>query len=336
MLRAQEEQYRLEQAQLQQAMAASRGGLGCSGAPAFQASGAMPPSLLQAYKPARPPFDLSRHVILRGSKSQYTDGGGQSACTAICIAAAARVLHHLGAVTAPLPGGGLVDAWRAAGREKIDDWIALGSAAHAQVPYEHSGLEDLWPTDALRPFTGALSHGLVKQYANCRKTDFEAALVAAEDLAQPRAFKSPAGGFALLITKPPETIVCFVLPASTSLEGGDVSYIYFDSHPRGDKGVTVGHVCRFQSRGALAEALAEVFPSVDLGDEFGMQGAMMNQFDAYVMFPDGNSTPPMGGITQKQQAQQAASATMPPAPPPPPRRRPRARRRPRQRRPRSR
>ena len=72
---------------------------------------------------------------------------------------------------------------------------------------------------------------------------------------------------------------------------GGLVYFYFDSHSRPENSVTVGHVCRFPSRAALAEALHLRFPPMAGLDDCGFAGEMFNQFEAFTLFPQ--AAPPV-------------------------------------------
>lgn len=77
-----------------------------------------------------------------------------------------------------------------------------------------------------------------------------------------------------VVTKPPETVVCFVHP------NGSVAL--FDSHPRPTLGVEGAYVSGFSSVKAAAAFLRTIFPAVGgLGDSYMAQ--MYNSFDLTVL-----------------------------------------------------
>eukprot|EP00903_Cladosiphon_okamuranus_P019154 g17617.t3 len=86
---------------------------------------------------------------------------------------------------------------------------------------------------------------------------------------------------AVAITKPPETVVCFLPPErNTETAGAPSSWLLFDSHSRPQLGLAGASVRSFGGEDALIEALNDTFPSIDLGaeDSSSVMASMYNIF----------------------------------------------------------
>ncbi|CAN0094700.1 unnamed protein product [Ectocarpus sp. 12 AP-2014] len=154
-------------------------------------------------------------------------------------------------------------------------------AATGTLAVEHTSVAEILATvaryrDALQPATDKVAHqGLLG-------SDTSIAGVLGEVRGERRDQSTPV---AVVITKPPETVVCF-LPAESQAGGGAATtgapstrqWLLFDSHPRPQHGLVGASVRSFGAEGALVEALNDIFPVVDLGTD-NVMSSMYNMFD---------------------------------------------------------
>ncbi|CAM9901752.1 unnamed protein product [Ectocarpus sp. 4 AP-2014] len=213
---------------------------------------------------------------------QYDIQNGRSSCTCICLEASLTVLERLGDGT----------AW-AGSPDDVANWVNTGVAMYEAVAatgtlaVEHTSVAEILATvaryrDALQPATEKVTHqGLLG-------SDMSIARVLGEIRGERRDQSRPV---AVVITKPPETVVCF-LPAESQAGGGAAigggaattgapstrQWLLFDSHPRPQHGLVGASVRSFGAEGAVVEALNDIFPAVDLGTD-SVMSSMYNMFD---------------------------------------------------------
>lgn len=183
-------------------------------------------------------------IVGRGTISQYTQGG-VSACTSICLMAAQYFLQQSGDDTRDILS-----------TEMLDFCVLEGSRYHSTLRSDHTGLEDVWTTTC--PFIEGLERGL--PYQNIVSVDnYYTALTTAWRYAVDRGQNA----VAVVLTKTPETILCF----GKSDDQSGPEWFLFDSHGdahmQGDK---VVYVLRVPSTQELVSALAMKYPPMDLGD----------------------------------------------------------------------
>ncbi|CAN0200694.1 unnamed protein product [Ectocarpus sp. 6 AP-2014] len=208
--------------------------------------------------------------------AQYDVQNGRSSCTCICLEASLTVLERLGDGT----------AW-AGSPDDVANCVNTGVAMYETVAVtgtlaaEHTSVAEILATvarydDALQPATDKVTHqGLLG-------SDTSIARVLGEIRGERRDQSRPV---AVVITKPPETVVCF-LPAESQAEGGAATtgapstrqWLLFDSHPRPQLGLFGASVRCFAAEEALVEALNDIFPAVDLGTD-SVMSSMYNMFD---------------------------------------------------------
>ncbi|CAM9413225.1 unnamed protein product [Hapterophycus canaliculatus] len=153
--------------------------------------------------------------------------------------------------------------------------------AAGNLVVEHTSVAEILATiaryrDALQPATAKTTHqGLLG-------SDASIARVISEIRSTRQARHRPV---AVVITKPPETVVCTLPPeilaqgdASTGIECPPRLWLLFDSHPRPQLGLTGASARSFRSEEALVEALNDIFPAVDLGTN-SVMASMYNMFD---------------------------------------------------------
>jgi len=207
-------------------------------------------------------------LVSNAQVSQYSFEGGRSACTIIATIAAAEVL------------GGADEDFN---ESNIGKWVSQGVECYGSIissggsSQEHTSLDDIWGHEALRPITGNLERGALINGA-VSLSAFQGMIRDARNFAS-QAGSPQEGGFdvALVITKPPETIML-------ALCHGSSESILFDSHNRPMRGFEGAHALRFKTDDDAAAGLCEPFPAVQGMEDFGFAGEMMNQFDATPLF----------------------------------------------------
>jgi hypothetical protein len=166
--------------------------------------------------------------------------------------------------------------------ERIGGWITTGIQAYGQITadfsggMEHMGLNDIWNNGVLRTTVSVLERGMPTQ--NIVGTpSFLSAIGDARrwlgDCGAARSGVDAAYSLALVITKPPETVL-LVLKDS----GG--ASVLFDSHSRAQRGVSGAHAVRFTNDRAAAAGLSALFPPTPGLEDCGYGAEMLNQFEA--------------------------------------------------------
>ncbi|CAM9443991.1 unnamed protein product [Pylaiella littoralis] len=208
--------------------------------------------------------------VVSASISQYDVENGKSACTCICLEASLSILGCFGNGT-----------W-AGSPDDVANMVNVGVAmyeavaASSSLAVEHTSVADILPTvarygDALQPATTEGTHqGLLG-------TDKSIASIL-RDIKSARKEKN--GAVAVAITKPPETVVCFLPPENQAESDARTprQWLLFDSHPRPQQGLVGASVRSFGGEESLVEALNETFPAVDLGTN-NVMASMYNMFD---------------------------------------------------------
>ena len=187
-----------------------------------------------------PPLTFGE-VVLRGTLSQYTAGGGESACTSIALVAAKHLLVNCEGHADPLE---YTDA------TVLDAIIETGVARAGMAAPGHSNLEDIWSLPVFEDTVESLKHG---QRVEDRVgfEGFNRAIEQAWAFAVDEELKSKA--VAVIITKPPVTLLCFSCT-------GNVWYL-LDSHGENYATNKVAYFMRFKSTMNLALELEGKFPS---------------------------------------------------------------------------
>jgi hypothetical protein len=195
-------------------------------------------------------------------QSQFSYPEGRSACTTIAVEACLALLTDSGAA---------VDAATFEEPSKILGVLTRGVEEYKRInagnPVEHMACAEVLLMS--EKYGGVLEHVLMVQGVTEGGDAFVTELT--ETLRGALADSAPV---CAVVTKPPETVVCFVHP------NGSVAL--FDSHPRPTLGVEGAYVSGFSSVKAAAAFLRTIFPAVGgLGDSYMAQ--MYNSFDLTVL-----------------------------------------------------
>eukprot|EP00752_Nemacystus_decipiens_P007723 g6905.t1 len=207
--------------------------------------------------------------VISAPISQYDVENGRSACTCICLEAALHILR------------GYADGVGAGTPESIMNYINVGVsnyeavAAAGTLSVEHTSVAEILASvaryrDALQPASTQGTHqGLLGSASSIASVIREIGSLR-QDKNKP---------VAVVITKPPETVVCFLPPeGNPAIASAPSSWLLFDSHPRPQLGLTGASVRSFGGQDALIEALNDTFPPFDLGAEDSVMASMYNIF----------------------------------------------------------
>jgi len=193
--------------------------------------------------------------------SQYSVENGRSACTCIALMGAALFL---------------ASQEKTVTKELLQNMIQQGVAAYQRLPssgeVEHLSAEEVLQQDIVEEFKSfSLLEGGVRQGILSGQADHPLGLRA---LLQACQTDNNNQWMAVLITKPPETVVA-LLPPSTCSE-----YILMDSHPR--PGLEGAYARIHHSLEDLVQSLEAIYPVTELGPDIPEMMAMMyNSFDVY-------------------------------------------------------
>lgn len=205
-----------------------------------------------------PPLTFGE-VMLRGTLSQYTAGKGESACTSIALVAAKHLLVNCKWHTDPLE---YTDA------TILDAIVQIGVKKYGMAAPGHCNLEDIWSLPVFEDTVESLKLG---QRIEDRVgfEGFNRVIEYAWAFAENEESKSKA--VAVIITKPPVTLLCFSCT-------GSVWYL-LDSHGENYATNKVTYLMQFKSTMNLALELEGKFPSLS-GAEHDLNLAMYNSFEA--------------------------------------------------------
>jgi hypothetical protein len=203
-------------------------------------------------------------LVANAQVSQYSFAGGRSACTIIATIAAADVL------------GGTDQVFN---EENVIQWVTRGVKCYGHIAssqtngQEHTGLDDIWSHESLKPVVANLERGPLINGAVGRAA-FQSMIRDAREWVRGNTLHASRGfEVALVITKPPETVML-------ALCHGGLESIIFDSHNRPMRGFEGAYAVRFNGDIDAAAGLCALFPAVSGMEDFGFAGEMMNQFDA--------------------------------------------------------
>lgn len=190
---------------------------------------------------------------VEGNKSQYDpsfDGRGTSACTCICLEAAARLL--------PLK------SLRQINPQMIDTILKKGVNAYQRFSsVDHTSVDnyDLSNFELRR---------LVFRDGVSLKDDPYSGMVSSLGDMLKKAERDLPKLAALVLTKTPESVLIMIKPSG--------EFWLFDSHSRNG---SHAYVEKFENAGKLTERLDEMFPFFDTGDHG--QNFILNSFNAYAV-----------------------------------------------------
>jgi len=214
-----------------------------------------------------------REWTVTGKTSQFTFGArGRSACTLIALLFGKKILQvamhshdkRSNSIDVSKPSSDFIDATIREGAKMFETISSLGHTSMAEllaiVPGLSSKIEVL---------------DVKQRILDVKGTSFKESIEHAIDIAK----KKSLCAFAMVVTKPPETLVC-VLSAD-----GSQCYV-LDSHPRQKLGLRGGHMIKFESVGDMCTHLSLVFPFVDFGSDVATaQRLMYNSFDTALVVP---------------------------------------------------
>lgn len=204
---------------------------------------------------------LTANYTSQAPVSQFSYPEGRSACTTIAVEATLSLTAS----------GEPVDESSFSEPSKLINILTSGIEEYKKInagnPVEHMACAEVLLMS--EKYGNALEHVVVVQGTTEGSDAFLNELT--ETLRGALADGAPV---CAVITKPPETVVCFVHP------GGSIAI--FDSHPRPTLGIEGAYVSGFSSIKAAAAFLRKIFPAVgDLGDSYMAQ--MYNSFDLTVL-----------------------------------------------------
>ena len=227
------------------------------------------------------------------SVSQYNEPGGRSACTSIALTMASKVLRSINNQNNVNPTSTITASFLSESiYEGIQVYMSLDSTSQRDV--EHSSVEELLRAGSLlnegttaKDVFSSLTQldgsspkqGILSNTSN-NPMGLEAILSQCQTL--------HTGYIAVVITKPPETILV-ILPSLSDSSSSSISshnYILLDSHPRPRQLLPhypSGSYALFHPNlNSLVSSIKQIFPVTELGSDVPEMMAMMyNSFDAY-------------------------------------------------------
>ena len=204
--------------------------------------------------PSQLPTAEGIEEMLECPLSQYSFDNGKSACTCIALVAAEKCLQETVGACRDAP---VLNA------EFLQDCILQGieifnTMSATNPSTEHLSAEEVLQADIFDHLKLGAS-GVVQGMLSANgPTSFRAVLPATQ---------SPTQWTCALITKPPETVVCFLPP--TNYRGCDARpFCLVDSHPRQHLfGAEGSYIRKHSSFEGLIQSLEELFPPTNLGPE---------------------------------------------------------------------
>ena len=229
--------------------------------------------------------------------SQYSEGLGRSACTAIALTMASKFLKMM-AINNKTPASIINSSFLSGSiQEGIQIYSTLSSSNTNATGVEHSSVEELIQACS-RESDGSVAKEVIistiQQFDSSPRqgilsniSDNPMGLEAVLSQCQADAIDSQSYT-AVVITKPPETVLV-LLPPSTSCASGsnsNSSYILLDSHPRPQQLIPhcpLGSYALFHpTLSSLVSSIKQIFPVTELGNDIQeMMTIMYNSFDAY-------------------------------------------------------
>jgi len=228
------------------------------------------------------------------SVSQYNEPGGRSACTSIALTMASKVLRSINNQNNVNPTSTITTSFLSESiYEGIQVYMTLDSTSQRDV--EHSSVEELLRAgsllnegsstakdifSSLNQLDGSSPKQGISSNTSNNPMGLEAVLSQCQTL--------HTGYIAVVITKPPETILV-ILPSLSDSSSSSISshnYILLDSHPRPRQLLPhypSGSYALFHPNlNSLVSSIKQIFPVTELGSDVPEMMAMMyNSFDAY-------------------------------------------------------
>jgi hypothetical protein len=212
--------------------------------------------------------------------SQYNDPMGRSACTSIALTMALKVLSQLHACDSAVPPDEFVDASFLS--TSIQEGIQLFSKLRNNSGVEHLSVEEVLGANnksfaSLSMLGNSPRQGILDSTNDLSPMGLEAVLSQCQaEATNPNSFS------AIVLTKPPETVLVVLPPASSNSQ----TYALLDSHPRPNQlpphNPAGSYVLFHPNLQSLVQSLKEIFPATNLGSDVPEIMAMMyNSFDVY-------------------------------------------------------
>ena len=209
--------------------------------------------------PPRPIGD----VIARATCSQFAIEGGRSACTSICLYAAAQLLDRVSETPSCIT------------TSVLDGYLQYGTMLYSDLYLQHgdhTSVDDLWNHPLYSDIVQPLQRRTVISGTSSQRS-YQECLGEARCYAHCHDEKS----VAVILTKPPET----VLIICKDVRHGAPWFI-FDSHGHQFDNPKKAFVMHYSSLETAAAALHEKFPNIKgLGDTLHAQ--QMNMFEAHAI-----------------------------------------------------
>jgi len=228
--------------------------------------------------PPRPPQnDSSGKLIAQGSLSQYSLDGGQSACTAVCVVAAVRILSTVGESIFELMSSPVkLDAWVLEG---VKLYRALAGTDPSRSCHDHASMDDIFDAAAFRDIGKHVRRGIPYQGTVENRGSLIDAFQAAVD------FGDGQSRLAITLTKSGETVLCMADCTDT-----EYRWFLFDSHGQSHEQKKLSYCKEYSSFHRLLDAYQAKYPFQDFRDDYSLQSAMYNLFEAVPIVLD--SFPP--------------------------------------------
>ena len=221
-------------------------------------------------------------TIVMAEISQYSSNFGRSACTSIALTLASRALSELQNTTDPAENvinSLVLSESIMEGLRTYEELLANSSSG-----VEHMSVEEILQINIPRsPFSSMeLLSNSPRQGILSPSSDNPMGLQSILSCCQNDASNSQSY-IAVVITKPPETVLVLLPPVSGAAQQ---RYVLLDSHPRPNNFAPYypsGSFALFHSNmQSLVRSLNQIFPLVDLGSDVNEMMAMMyNSFDVY-------------------------------------------------------
>lgn len=209
--------------------------------------------------PLTPPRnDSLGHLVALGSLSQYTLEGGRSACTSVCLVAAARVLsaqHIVACATS----------------EAVDDLVREGVERHRSLSssQQHVSVVEVWEAPTFSDLVNSLRMGETFQgHVACRQQLIDAFQAAVD-------FGVDCKRLCLLLTKSGETVLCYADCTNPSYR-----WYLFDSHGQSHENTKLAYWKHFPSFHRILDAFLTKYPPQSFGSDDSIQSSMYNLFEA--------------------------------------------------------
>lgn len=226
-----------------------------------------------AVSPQGVPTSQHKRDVMELDVSQYTFGPiGTSACTAVaCIASAVLLKQFSSNITSPISKESMTQAIFS-GVDQFRELIQIGQSEHiaADEFYSHCALFK----DQINMVCETPLQVMVSPRA-------------LEDLIQQaKVIAIPGEYFALVLTKPPETVAILIPPDTPVVDAAAPAtpqYVYFDSHTRPQLGICDGgHVITGSTLAPIVEHFHSIFPPQQLSGVFGAIEGSYNYMEATI------------------------------------------------------